>query len=195
VSLLDTIRQKSAKRYSASDGNIYLLQRVNNTMDFLSPGLVDLLFSDTGDLNLDALENMDEKEIFKRLRNNPESLESLKTMMAQKRKTLEAGLIGEVGENGKPLIYKWVEKNAFELEPGEMNFELIPEELVEELVKVIEDMSPKPSPQEGRDVKTFPEIQESVKARLSVQGDRDTPEHSDLGLRSLASEAVASSDV
>lgn len=142
MSLTQRIKQESSREYLASDGTIYLLQRVDMQELFITEGLLPdltamLLEEDSSELDLEAAR----EKAMKAVTQNPAlAMRGVRTV----RMMLERGLIGEKGPDGGIIIYRHVDKSAILLGEGEVNVALIPTELQTELAEAIMSLTPKP---------------------------------------------------
>jgi hypothetical protein len=146
MSLTKLTQSKSAKKYLASNGVIYLLQKADTTSMIIEHGgLADLLSARNADGSIEDF-----------LKTNPVLAESaIRTQLNLIPKTLKSGLIGEILEDGSMMLYRWSDKPAVLLEEGELNAALIPVDLRDELLEQIKKLS---EPQvKSEDVTRFPE--------------------------------------
>ena len=137
MSLTKLIQASSGKHYQAKNGTIYLLQKVRGLEVMLENGnLPDLLKMQPKDgvaVDMNAL-----------LAANPDSVAKvLGASLLTPRRTLEKGLLGEMGPDGV-VMYRWTDKNLYALEEGEVNASLVPDELRTELLEQIELLSADP---------------------------------------------------
>lgn len=138
MSLTALIQASSGKHYQSKSGTVYLLQKVRGFEVLLEGGnLPDLLKMQPKDgVAIDPIALM---------QSDPESASrALQAAMMTPRRTLEKGLLGEMLPNGSALMYRWCDKNIYDLEEGEVNASLLPEELRTELLEQIELLSADP---------------------------------------------------
>jgi hypothetical protein len=148
MSLTGTIRAKSAGEVTI-DGTTFLIQAVRDQSMFLSEGVLPVL--------MDAFDKDTTNEGFlARMRDRPEAFAAaIRLGMEKRTRTLRAGLQGERAADGSVVKYRMVEKDAHELEEGEINPALVPAELADALVAAIDALTSEPA--EARDLSTFPE--------------------------------------
>lgn len=149
MSLTSKIKEASSKRFQASDGIFYALQKVNSTKMIIDQGNIADLMTLKG--NAGDLEQM--------MMVDPTSAsKAVKVAMQMKPDFVRAGLIGEFDEQGNLKLFRWVDKPAVLLEDGEVNINLIPDALLEEFFEAIGELSPKAPSVQDDVIQTFPAI-------------------------------------
>lgn len=151
MSLTDKIKSQSSKKFQASDGTWYALQVVNSTNIIIEGGgIADIMALK----NIDGQNGMEQLAMF-----DPDGADkAFKLGMQMKPNLVKAGLIGEYDDQGNFARYRYVDKPAVELEPGEINIKLIPALFLNELFDAIQELSPKPPALEADVVTTFPAV-------------------------------------
>ena len=142
MSLTTRIKRESAQVFTASDGAQFLIQKVDRNSLMIETGMmIDLM-----EVNkLDVAEGDSENEVLRMLegKTREESQSILRGMFGSSSMVLKAGLVGErVPHPSDPnqhldVVFRWVDKPAFELLEGEINIALIPDDLKTELVTAI----------------------------------------------------------
>lgn len=153
MSLTDRIRKESARDFLASDGTTYLIQAVRDMHLFLTEGLMPDIAM------LQEAVGESEDGFLDRLRGKPEVAgKMMQVGMRRRQHMLKRGLIGERASDGTPVTYRMVEKPAHLLLDGEVNPDLIPPALADELFNAISDLSSPPA--EVADIAAFREAEE-----------------------------------
>ena len=142
MSLTQRIKKESAQVFTASDGAQYLIQKVDRNSLMIETGMmIDLM-----EVNkLEVTDGDSDNEVLRMLegKTREESQSILRGMFGSSSMVLKAGLIGErvpsvIDPNQNiDVMFKWVDKPAFELLEGEINIALIPDDLKTELVTAI----------------------------------------------------------
>ena len=178
MSLTSRIKSAGIKRHTARDGVTYILQRVNNANPFLQSGMLPAIL---GMIDKDEdPRNLTEQDILRRLAQDPDhAKEAIRLGEQAQYQKLEQGLVGEEQPDGKVLRYTWSDKSLFELQDGELNARLIPDDLREELTEVIDGLG-RPAV-EAQAITRFPEGGQSDRIGEVGQRDGHAPQRGPVG--------------
>lgn len=156
MSLTAKIKAESAKEYLASDGTTYLIQKANVGNAIMETDSMPDLLKMRDAKNADGSDMNGDEFVAKILAENPDAARQIvKAARDGKPRILREGLIGEKDENGQITIYQWVDKPAVMLGGNEINVNLIPDKLAEELINEITKLSGPPV--KAEDTTRFPE--------------------------------------
>lgn len=161
MSLTQRIKRDSAKVFTATDGGVYLLQKVDRRNTLIESGMMLDVLS-VSDLEVDETDDSNGIRSMIAGKTREEASSILRGMFGSTGAMLKAGLIGERvpdpsdATKYKDIYFVWTTKDAFSLEEGEVNINLIPDALQSELMTAIAALSKPPVAPEA--VTRFPEV-------------------------------------
>lgn len=161
MGLTQRIKRESAQVFTTTTGETFLIQKVDRRNTLIESGMMlDML-------NIESLE-IDEADDSSQIRKmiegktREEASSILRGMFGSTAAMLKAGLIGERvpdpsdATKYKDIFFVWTHKDAFNLDEGEININLIPDALQSELMTAIAALGAPPIATEA--VARFPEV-------------------------------------